>query len=143
AKQWAPDQPDAVAFLVEQDADGFRAREEFFALLSEHFGVNEPVEGMVLMRTRRGGRPDGALADGPGKLCAALGVTLAQNQLDLTRPPLWIEPDQSPADIVWTRRIGITAGADRYWRAVIKGSPFVSRSPLNREATAAPRPALA
>jgi len=35
AKQWAPNQPDAVAFLVEEDADGIRARDEFFALLAD------------------------------------------------------------------------------------------------------------
>ncbi len=47
ARQWAPDQPDAVAFLVEHDADGMRARGEFFALLAEHFGLNEPVRALV------------------------------------------------------------------------------------------------
>ena len=47
AKQWAPNQPDAVAFLVEQDADGFRARHEFFALLAERFGLTEPLETLI------------------------------------------------------------------------------------------------
>ena len=47
AKQWAPNQPDAVAFLVEQDADGFRARHDFFASLVERFGVTEPLEALV------------------------------------------------------------------------------------------------
>ncbi len=44
AKQWAPNQPDAVAFLVEQDADGYRARDEFFASLAERFGVSDPTD---------------------------------------------------------------------------------------------------
>src|ERR687893_804414 len=47
AKQWAPNQPDAVAFLVEQDADGYRGRDEFFASLAERFGVSDPVETLV------------------------------------------------------------------------------------------------
>ncbi len=47
AKQWAPNQPDAVAFLVEEDADGIRARDEFFALLAERFRLSDPVEALV------------------------------------------------------------------------------------------------
>ena len=47
AKQWAPNQPDAVAFLVEQDADGYRGRDEFFASLAERFGVSDPAEALV------------------------------------------------------------------------------------------------
>ena len=47
ASQWGADQPEAVAFLVEQDADGYRAREEFFASVVERFGVNETVEALL------------------------------------------------------------------------------------------------
>jgi HAD superfamily hydrolase (TIGR01509 family) len=47
AKQWAPNQPDAVAFLVEEDANGIRARDEFFALLAERFRLSDPVEALV------------------------------------------------------------------------------------------------
>ncbi|MCA1681234.1 MAG: HAD family hydrolase, partial [Actinobacteria bacterium] len=43
AKQWAPNQPDALEFLVEQDADGMCPRADFFALLAERFGLSEPV----------------------------------------------------------------------------------------------------
>jgi DNA-3-methyladenine glycosylase len=43
-------------------------------------------EGLDLVRQRRGKRvADRALTDGPGKLCQALGVTLADDGLDLTR----------------------------------------------------------
>ncbi len=47
ARHWAPDQPDVVAYLVEQDADGFRARGEFFALVAERFGLQQPVQALV------------------------------------------------------------------------------------------------
>lgn len=46
--QWAPDQPDAaVTFLVEQDLDGNRARDEFFGLVAERFGLNDAVGDLV------------------------------------------------------------------------------------------------
>lgn len=47
AQQWAPNQPEAVEFLVEQDADGMCPRADFFALLAERFGLGESVEGLV------------------------------------------------------------------------------------------------
>ena len=54
-----------------------------------------PLDGIELM-TRRRARADGrtdeaALCRGPGNLTQALGITLKQNRLDLTRTPLWIE----------------------------------------------------
>ena len=47
AAQWAPEQADAVAFLVEQDADGMCPRAEFFALCAERFSLSEPVEALL------------------------------------------------------------------------------------------------
>jgi len=47
AAQWAPNQPDAVAFLVKQDADGMCPRADFFDLLAERFGLGESVEALV------------------------------------------------------------------------------------------------
>ena len=47
AQRWAPQDAGAVAYLVEQDAGGFRPREELFALLAERFGLREPVEKLV------------------------------------------------------------------------------------------------
>lgn len=47
AQQWAPNQPDAVAFVIEKDADGMCPRADFFALLAERFGLNEPVDVLV------------------------------------------------------------------------------------------------
>ena len=109
----------------------------------------EPLEGLALMRRRRNGHrgksadiPDRALSDGPGKLCIAMGITLACNRSDLTERPLWIEPDPTgPAfEVVWTPRVGIRVGTERFWRCFVKGSTHVSRSQLNREVAARPRP---
>jgi len=47
AKLWAPNQPETVEFLVEQDADGMCPRADFFALLAERFGLGESVEALI------------------------------------------------------------------------------------------------
>ena len=109
----------------------------------------EPVEGLDTMRARRSARrrtPEAELADrdlasGPGKLCDALGITLEQNRADLLRSPLRVESGEPPEAVVWTPRVGITVGTDRFWRCFVKGSPHVSRSHLNRVLADTPRPA--
>ena len=108
----------------------------------------EPLAGFDLMRERRasrrrnGGDPirDRELANGPGKLCDALGITRAENRADLTRSPLRVEPGPPPEAVVWTPRVGISVGTDRFWRCFVKGSPYVSRSPWNRVLADRPRP---
>jgi DNA-3-methyladenine glycosylase len=68
----------------------------------------EPKDGIPLMRRRRG-KPAGAAADlcrGPGNLTKALGITLAQNRLDLTGSALRIEDHKEPKrPLQWSRRI--------------------------------------
>lgn len=90
----------------------------------------EPTIGLDLMRARRGERiADRDLARGPGRLCAALGLTLAENGADLERDTLWIEETPNfplDAPIVTTPRIGINQAADWPWRFVLAGSPWVS-----------------
>ena len=96
----------------------------------------EPVDGLALMRRRRSsarwrkGKPvpnDHDLCRGPGNLTAALGITLAQNRLPLTRRPLTIEDDGFPVrDVAWSPRIGISVGTERLWRCAIRGNSSVS-----------------
>jgi DNA-3-methyladenine glycosylase len=90
----------------------------------------EPTVGLDLMRTRRGPRiGDRDLARGPGRLCAALALTLAENGADLCGDALWIaETPGFPTDvsIVRTPRIGINQAADWLWRFAVAGSPWVS-----------------
>ena len=108
----------------------------------------EPVAGLDLMRARRAARRRGAgrltdreLANGPGKLCDALGITLAHNRADLIRSSLRVESGGPPAAVVWTPRVGISVGTDRFWRCFVKDSAHVSRSRLNRVLAEDPRPA--
>jgi DNA-3-methyladenine glycosylase len=111
----------------------------------------EPIEGLELMRERRASRrassspalADRDLASGPGKLCEALGITLDQNRADLTRSPLRLERGGKGGAVVWTPRVGISVGTDRFWRCFEKGSPHVSRSRLNHVLADAPRPVTA
>ena len=59
----------------------------------------EPDEGVASMAARRGSQPGRALANGPGKLCQALGIDRALNGHDLTAGrELWIEPGEPVAD---------------------------------------------
>jgi hypothetical protein len=71
----------------------------------------EPIEGIELMQKRRRGRAAidvSALCRGPGNLTKALGISLAQNRLALTVPPLSIEDwGVSPGRVTWGPRIGI------------------------------------
>jgi DNA-3-methyladenine glycosylase len=96
----------------------------------------EPVEGLELMRVRRGrvkwrhGKPvpaDHELCRGPGNLTIALGITLQQNTLPLTRGPLVIEDrGERVRDVVWGPRVGIRVGTEHPWRAAVAGSRAVS-----------------
>ena len=45
----------------------------------------EPTHGMALMRRRRGLHDARSLCSGPGKLCEALGITIAHSELPLDR----------------------------------------------------------
>ena len=91
----------------------------------------EPTLGVELMRRRRGRDRLGELCSGPGKLCQALGVTLADNGRDITRPPLYVcaGQDVARADIVTTTRIGLGEGksADLPLRFYLAGNGYVSR----------------
>jgi DNA-3-methyladenine glycosylase len=90
----------------------------------------EPLEGLALMRRRRG-KPAASdvndLCRGPGNLTKALGITLAQNCLDLTGGALRIEDRKLPKrEVRWSRRIGINVGVEQEWRVVAAGSPALS-----------------
>jgi DNA-3-methyladenine glycosylase len=95
----------------------------------------EPIEGEPLMRRRRakGTRRAAAafaaadLCRGPGNLTRALGISLAQNRLELTAGPLRIENRRLPArDVAWSRRIGINVGVEAEWRVFAPDSAALS-----------------
>ena len=91
----------------------------------------EPVAGLDLMYRRRPAarRPED-LASGPGKLTLALGITRAQNGIDVTRGDLVV---RAPAElrrweVAVTPRIGIRQCADWPLRFLIRGNRFVSQT---------------
>ena len=100
----------------------------------------EPVDGVSVMRRRRGRRMKGRratkasalslheLCRGPGNLTMAMGITLAQNNEDLCGTRLYIEDRGLPHahEIAWGPRIGITVGTERAWRAYLRAHPSVS-----------------
>ncbi|MGZ3182714.1 MAG: DNA-3-methyladenine glycosylase [Telluria sp.] len=87
----------------------------------------EPVHGLDAMRLRRGTAEPRLLCSGPGKLCAALGVTRLVNGLPLWEPPFTLLPRAAPAEVVAGPRIGISKAVDVPWRFGLAGSRFVSR----------------
>jgi DNA-3-methyladenine glycosylase len=87
----------------------------------------EPTQGVERMQERR--RTDSArlLCAGPGRLCEALGITGDYDGLPLDRPPFELRPRATDLDVVTAPRVGITQAAERPWRYVLAGSPFLSR----------------
>lgn len=93
-----------------------------------------PSCGLELMRARRGPHvSDRNLCRGPGRLCQALALTLADDGADLCGPDLWIAamPDEERDDppIASSPRIGISKAVDLPWRYYIPGSRYVSGRP--------------
>jgi DNA-3-methyladenine glycosylase len=101
----------------------------------------EPLAGLPLMRARRAlrvatTRAERELTNGPGKLCAALGI-------DGRHDGLWLDGAGNDAGalalragapvaddaVLVTPRIGITRAADWPLRYLVADSPFVSRTP--------------
>ncbi|KAA9017061.1 DNA-3-methyladenine glycosylase [Niallia endozanthoxylica] len=90
----------------------------------------EPVQGLELMKERRGIENLKNLTNGPGKLTKALGITMEDYGHSFTHPPLYIAAGKSPEDISVGPRIGIdNAGEakDYPWRFWVTGNSFVSR----------------
>jgi DNA-3-methyladenine glycosylase len=90
----------------------------------------EPVEGIELMRARRGLSRAEDLCSGPGKLTQALAIGLDLNGTSLVDGPIEVvagEPGAREPRIVIGERIGITKAADLPWRFCDAGSPHVSR----------------
>ena len=94
----------------------------------------EPLSGTALMHKRRPGiRNEVDLANGPGKLCTALGIVGSMSGKSLQRKPLVIREGKPVPDekVEVTTRIGITKSADWPLRWIVKGNRFVSRGKLS------------
>jgi DNA-3-methyladenine glycosylase len=90
----------------------------------------EPVEGLDLMRARRGLQREEDLCSGPGKLTQALRVGLGRNGSSLLDGPIAVTARPAGAQrarTVASERIGITKAAELPWRFCALGSRSVSR----------------
>src|SRR5690606_17928583 len=82
----------------------------------------QPTQGLATMAARRGLDDPRRLASGPGKLCAALGITRAFDGQRLDRPPFTFLPADTRPPIVSGPRIGISKAVDKPWRFGVAGS---------------------
>lgn len=92
----------------------------------------EPVDGIEIMRTRRGEMKDRNLTSGPGKLCIAFGIDRGFNGEDLLGERIWLEDHESfsLSQIAVGKRIGIDyAGEDaqKPWRFWIRNNIYVRK----------------
>lgn len=97
----------------------------------------EPLEGTAAMRELREARQARKhplklrdLTNGPGKVCAALGIDRALYGHDLTVEPLVLDyaPLLPRETIGRSPRVGISKNADAPKRYFIEGNAFVSRA---------------
>jgi DNA-3-methyladenine glycosylase len=88
----------------------------------------EPIEGLALMRERRGVQTERDLCRGPGRLCRALEIDRSLDGVDLFADPrLWLaDADGAAVRVRRSRRIGLTRAAERRLRFYAAGSPFLS-----------------
>jgi DNA-3-methyladenine glycosylase len=100
----------------------------------------DPLEGLEVMRRRRARHMKGRgryvepsawssheLCRGPGNLTMAMGITLAENRVDLLGHRLFIEDRGIRlGPLAWGPRIGINVGTEHPWRVSVAGHPAVS-----------------
>ncbi|WP_340104604.1 DNA-3-methyladenine glycosylase [Rhodohalobacter sp. 8-1] len=86
----------------------------------------QPMDGLSLMKERRGLVEEKNLCNGPGKLTQALGIDTSMTGCSLIKPPVWIEDrgiSVNENNIKATPRIGVDyAGehAKREWRFLLE-----------------------
>jgi DNA-3-methyladenine glycosylase len=93
----------------------------------------EPVDGIEIMRERRGEMKDTNLTSGPGKLCIALDITRDLNGEDLMGDRIWVEEYRSfkKTEIASGPRVGIDYAEEFIelpWRFWVKDNRFVSKT---------------
>jgi len=91
----------------------------------------EPIEGLDIMRKRRGRERELDLTTGPGKLTEALAIDLSLNGIDLRSSELVIAGKERQQNFTVGRsaRIGISDGKDLLERYYIAGNRYVSVPP--------------
>lgn len=92
----------------------------------------EPLEGTGVMARRRGTDKLSNLCSGPGKLCAALGVTKALYGVRVFDPasPLTVEAGEGGYSVDVSPRINIDYAGDAkdwLWRFTLSRNPYISK----------------
>jgi len=89
----------------------------------------QPLQGIGIMRRRRGGRGERELCSGPGKLCRALGIGLEHSGHDLRDPPLRVLAPcrELSLEVSVSTRIGVSRDAHLRRRFTVAGSDYLSR----------------
>ncbi len=92
----------------------------------------EPLEGIGVMARRRRTDKLSNLCSGPGKLCAALGVTKALYGVRVFDPasPLTVEAGEGGYSVDVSPRINIDYAGDAkdwLWRFTLSGNPYISK----------------
>jgi DNA-3-methyladenine glycosylase len=98
----------------------------------------EPLEGLEVMRARRGGVAEALLCAGPGRLCEALGIDRRLDGVEMATSEARVRPDRriSEGRIQATPRIGITQARHRALRFCVLESPWLSRPPAKQRGSA-------
>lgn len=85
----------------------------------------QPLDGVSVMKERRGFESTKNLCNGPGKLTQALGIHTSMSGCSLMEPPVWIEDRQLSIDVDQIKtspRIGVDYAGDhalREWRFIL------------------------
>ncbi len=88
----------------------------------------EPLAGLEVIESRRGKQGKNA-TNGPGKVCAALGIDRRYNGHDLSQPPIQLvkKARLADSDVTTTTRIGISKAAHELRRMYVTDSLYVSK----------------
>ena len=87
----------------------------------------EPVEGVNIMKKRRGIDDIRLLCSGPARLCQAMGLDKQFDGIGLTDSCLHLRQGATPPKILTTTRVGISRGQELPYRFYIAGSRWISR----------------
>lgn len=93
----------------------------------------QPLDGLEVMRERRGTETDRLLCAGPGRLCQALGLTGADDGAVLGGSRVQLRSGPAPERVLTGPRIGLSVSQDLPWRRGEAGSRYLSR-PFPKEA---------
>ncbi len=89
----------------------------------------EPLTGAEEMQSYRGeGIAFHKLAAGPGNLCRAMGITMADNDTSAIGGTLYFADDGfQPGEVITSGRVGISKGQEMPLRFYLAGHPCISR----------------